>query len=485
MLMRDMVLVLNFDDSAARAVTRKLRSERIFCKIVPGNMTLESIQAQEPLGLLLAGGVTGQTPSGLDSRIPSAGIPVLALGDTAGLLLETLGGKVGEPVLRGAVMELSYRESPLLQNVENNERLLPCAREMQLPSWIKPLCYAQETVIGFAHESQPLYGMQFEVEQNDPEGSMMMRNFAFNICGCTAWWDEDAFVSRATEEINRLVGSGRAVCAMTGGLDSGLSAMLAHKALGGRLKCIFVDTGLLREREGDDFIAYYRDEVGLDITRVYAGDRFLNALKGVTQAAEKRRIIRETIRQILREEEAKLDGFHAVIRGTSCNDVLFGKQPIVPAMGEGVPLIEPVRDLFKEEIRAIAEFLGMPQEVISRQPFPGSGLALRILGEVTEDRLRTLRAADAIFQSELVRSNASKRLWQYFAVLLPLPENERKCVICLRAVHASERSQTYAARLPYDVMENVVDLILRDLPQVGRIVYDLTPSASYTGVEWQ
>ena len=483
--MRDMVLVLNFDDAAARAVTRKLRSERIFCKIVPGTITLESIQAQEPLGLLLAGGVTGKTPSGLDARIPAAGIPILALGDTAALLLENLGGKAGDLVLQGAVMELNCQKSPLLQDVENNERLLPCAREMQLPPWIKPVCFAQETVIGFAHESQPLYGMQFEVEQNDPEGSMMMRNFAFNICGCTAWWDEEAFVSRAMEEINRLVGDGRAVCVMTGGLDSGLSAMLAYKALGDRLKCLFVDTGLLREREGDDFIAYYRDEVGMDITRVYTGDRFMTALKGVTQPEEKRRIINETISRILLEEEAKLGDFNALIRGTSCNDVLFGKQSIVPVVGAGVALIEPVRDLFKEEIRAIAGFLGMPQEIISRQPFPGSGLALRILGEVEEDRLRTLRAADAIFQSELVRAGAAKRLWQYFAVLFPMPENEGKYVICLRAVHASERSQTYAARLPYDVMENVVELILRDLPQVGRVVYDLTPSENYSGVEWQ
>ena len=483
--MRDMVLVLNFDDSASRAVTRKLRSERIFCKIVPGNTSLEAIQAQEPLGLLLAGGTAGQTPSGLDARISSADIPVLALGDAAGMLLKILGGEVGEPVLQGAVMELNYQDSPLLHEVENGERLLTCACELKLPSGVVSLCSAQETVIGFAHETLPLYAMQFEVEQNDPEGSMILRNFAFNICGCTAWWDEDAFVSRATEEMKRLTGDGRAVCAMTGGLDSGVSAMLAFKALGDRLKCIFVDTGLLREREGDDFIAYYRDEVGMDITRVYAGDRFLSALKGVTGAEEKRRIIGDLIRQILREEEAKLGEFSAAIRGTSCNDVMFGNQPVAPAIGTDVPLIEPVRDLFKSEIRAIADYLGMPQEIISRQPFPGSGLALRIVGEVTEERVRVLREADAIFRSEMIRSTAAKRLWQYFAVLLPLPEDSQGVTICLRAVHTGERTRSYAARLPYDVMENVVDLILRDLPQVRRVVYDLTPSANFAGVEWQ
>lgn len=485
MLMRDMVLVLNFDNTASRAVTRKLRSERIFCKIMPGNISLEDIQAQEPLGLLLAGGVTGETPSGLDARIPSAGIPTLALGDASALLLECLGGEAGEPVMQGAVIELRYQESDLLREVENGERLLPCARELRLPPEVKPLCHAQETVIGFAHENQPLYGIQFEVEQNDPEGAMILRNFAFNICGCTAWWDEEAFVSRATEEISRLTGEGRALCAMTGGLDSGVCAMLAHKALGDRLKCVFVDTGLLREREGDDFIAYYRDRMGMDILRINAGGRFLDALKGVTDAGEKRRVIGETIRRILQEEEAKLGEFKTVIRGVSCNDRMFGNVFSAPSVGADAIPIEPVRDLFKEEIRGIADFLGMPQEIISRQPFPGSGLALRILGEVTEDRLRTLRAADAIFRGELVRSSAAKRLWQFFAVLLPLPDSQRECVICLRAVQASDRSQAYAARLPYDVMENVVDLIQRDLPQVRRVVYDLTPSANYSGVEWQ
>ena len=483
--MRDMVLVLNFDDSASRAVTRKLRSERVFCKIVPGNIPLEGIQAQEPLGLLLAGGVAGQTPAGLDRRVPSSGIPMLALGDAAGSLLECLGGEMGEPVLQGAVMELAYQESPLLREVENGERMVQCARDMRLPPQVRPLCFAQETVIGFAHESLPLYAMQFQVEQNDPEGSAILRNFAFNICGCDAWWDEDAFVGRAVEEIRRLTGGGYAVCAMTGGLDSGVSAMLAHKALGDRLKCIFVDTGLLREREGQDLLAYYRDELGMDIACVSAGERFLEALKGVTCPEGKRKIISGLIRQILRETEAGLGGFNAVIRGTSCNDVMFGNRPAAPAASADVPLIEPVRDLFKEEIRSVAGFLGMPQEIIARQPFPASGLALRIIGEVTQERLGVLRAADAIFRSELTRSGAAKKLWQFFAVLLPLPGNEGENVVCLRAVYASERTQAYAARLPYDVMENVADLIRRDLPNVGRVVYDLTPSENFSSIEWQ
>ncbi len=483
--MRDMLLVLNFDDDASRSVTRKLRSERIFCKIVPGGISLEEIQSQEPLGLLLAGGASGQSPSGMDSRIPEADIPVLALGDAAGLLLSMLGGGAGDIAYQGTVMPLSYSPSPLLEGMESGERMLPCAREFHLTTQMRPLAAAQEIVIGFAHESRPLYGMQLQIEQNDPESSLILRNFALNICGCTTWWDDDAFVARAVEETRRITGNGLAVCAMTGGLDSGVSAMLAYKALGKQLKCVFVDTGLLREREGDDFMAFYRDTTGMDITRIPAQDRFLEALRGIKDAEEKRRVIIRLIQSILREEEEKFGPIAALIRGTSCHDIMFGGGALRPALGESVPVIEPVRELFKDEIRRIADFLGIPGDLISRQPFPGSGLALRILGEVTPQRLTTLRAADALFRSELQRSGAAKRLWQYFAVLIPMPGCEEKSIICLRAVHAVDRSRSYAARLPYDVMENVTDLILRDQKSVCRVTYDLTPVCNYTGVEWQ
>ena len=483
--MRDMVLVLNFDDAASRAVTRKLRSERVLCKIVPGTTALEGIQEQDPMGLLMAGGVTGQDIAGVDSRLLQSGLPILALGDAAAWLLTTLGGTVGEPQLQGAVASLTYGESPLLEGIESGERLLQCAREFVLPPLVTPLCNAQEVILGYAHESLPLFGMQFEVEQNDLEGSQMLRNFALNICGCTTWWDDDAFVTRSVDEIRRVVGEGRAVCAMTGGLDSGVSALLAFKALGSQLKCIFVDSGLLRDREGDDFVAFYRDTIGMDITRISAQQRFLDALRGVTDPSEKRSVIRGLLNQILREEQEKLEPISALIKGTSYSDIMFGGVPSYRPSNGSTQLIEPVRELFRDEIRRVADFMGIPDDLISRQPFPGSGLATRILGEVTEERLTTLRAADAIFRRELKASNAAKRLLQYFALLYPMPGNESQSVICLRAVQGSERNQAYAARLPYDVSENVVDLILRDQKSVCRVVYDLTPSSNYSGIEWQ
>ena len=211
----------------------------------------------------------------------------------------------------------------------------------------------------------------------------------------------------------------------------------------------------------------------------------MDALRGIKDAAEKRRVIIRLIQDILREEEEKMGPITALVRGTSCNDIMYGGGALCPALGEHVQLIEPLRELFKDEIRRIADFLAIPADLISRQPFPGSGLAMRVLGEVTEERLNTLRAADALFRGELLRSSAAKRLWQYFAVLIPMPGCEEKSVICLRAVHAAERSLTYAARLPYDVMENVTDLILRDQKSVCRVTYDLTPAYKYSGVEWQ
>lgn len=483
--MRDMLLVLNFDDASSRMIVRKLRSERVMCKIVSGDSALEEVQAQDPMGLVLAGGVTGEVPTGLDARLLQTGMPVLALGDTTAMLLQALGGSVGEKCMENVLEQMKYHECVLLDGMEDGERMLPSARKLGLPDDVQAICWAGETVIGFAHESQPLFGIQFEMEQNDPEASRLLRNFALAVCGCTTWWDDDAFATRAVEEIGRVVGDGRAICAMTGGLNSGVSALLAFKALGQRLKCVFVDTGLLRDHEGDEFLAFYRDQIGMDVVRVSAQEEFLSALRGVKDAQEKRRIISETMECILAQEISSLGEFDALIKGTSYNDIMFGGSRNRPAMELGLPVVEPVRELFKDEIRRIGDYLGLPQEIISRQPFPGSGLALRILGEVTVERLQTLRAVDAIFRSKVASAGANKRLWQYFAVLCPMPGDETGAVICLRAVHASERSLAYAARLPYDVMEEVVDQAMKERPEVRRVVYDLTPSTNYAGIEWQ
>ena len=480
--MRDVVLVLNFDAEASRAVTRKLRAERVFCRIVPGSISAEEILRQEPLGLLLAGGTEGGAEK-MDEGALQLGLPVLALGGAARTLAGKIGGSVGETAFCGAVAGLCYdAECPLFQGLEGGERMLSCVRHLSLPENAQAICRAGDAAVGFACQDAPVFGLQLEAEPNDPEAARILRNFALNICGCTPWWDDDAFVARATEEIGRTVGEGRAVCVMTGGLDTGVSALLAFKALGSRLQGVFVDTGLLRENESEDFLGFYRDALGMNVTFVDAKERFLSALLGVRDPEEKKRRVADVMDQVLSEQWKNMGPFDAQISGLCCNDLLYGGAQ--PCRAGNLPVIEPVRELFKDEIRRVGDFLGLPSELLSRQPFPDAGLALRILGEVTEERLETLRPADAIFRAEIVKAGLNRRLWQYFAVYSPMPGEDAGCVICLRAVQTGG-GPAHAARLPYDLAEEAVERILRECGEVRRVVYDLTPSAHYAGIEWQ
>lgn len=481
--MRDMVLVLNFDAAASRAVTRKLRAERVFCKIVPGNIPAEEIGRQEPLGLLLAGGE--ESAEGLDAGALQLGLPVLALGGAARMLAEKIGGSVGEEIFSGTLAGLRYdSDCPLFQGMESGERLLQRVRQLTLPESARAICRAEEAAVGFACREVPLFGLQFGIEPNDPEVSQILCNFALNICGCTPWWDDDAFVARAAEEIGRVVGGGRAVCVMTGGLDTGVSALLAFKALGSRLQGVFVDTGLLRAHESEDFLHFYRDTLGMNVVCVEGKERFLAALRGVSDPEEKKRRVAATMRTVLSEQRELLGAFDARISGICCSDLMYGDGGAVPRWADDVPQIEPVRELFKDEISRAGDFLGLPSGLLSRQPFPDAGLALRILGEVTEERLETLRAADAIFREEIMKAGLNKRLWQYFTVLSPIPGEAAGAVVCLRAVQAGG-GPAYAARLPYDLTEGAVERILRERKEVRRVVYDLTPSAHHAGIEWQ
>ena len=483
--MRDLVLVLNFSDTASRTITRKLRSERVMCRIVSGSVSPEEIMEQQPLGLVLACGTENEISMQPHPALFDLPLPMLAIGRAADTMLQAMGGSKEDAPFLSGLMETAYSTHPLFDGLENGDRMVKNIRPWLLSASTRSICTCEERIVGFTHKERPLMGLQLEMEQSDMDASLMLRNFALSICGCTPWWDDDAFVSRAEEEIRRITGDGIAVCAMTGGLDSGVSALLGHRALGDRLKCIFVDTGLLRENEVDDFLSFYREQMGLDILCVNAKDRFLSALQGVESADKKRNVIGLTMQQILTEEKHRLGHYNALIKGTSFNDIMFGKGDRRPQLAEDVPLMEPVRDLFKDEIRRIGNYLGIPAEVLSRQPFPGSGLALRIMGEVTEEKLQILRKCDHIFREEIISAGAEKRLWQYFAVLSPLPGSENQTAVCLRAVHASEQNLAYAARLPYDVTENTTTRILQEVPQVQRVLYDLTPSGRYAGIEWQ
>ncbi|NLD34753.1 MAG: hypothetical protein GX653_07580 [Clostridiales bacterium] len=487
--MQDMLLVLNFDSRYASALAMKLRAERIDCRILPGDTPVETVMAQGAMGLVLAGGVSGELPAALDGRLLSGGIPVLGMGDAALAQVQLLGGSLEEAQPVREVATVTFLPSPVTEGLGESERYLNTLRPMLLSEDMQPLAQAEGAVIGFAHGQLPLYGFAFQIEANDPDGMNILLHFAQEVCGCTAWLTDNAFISAARSEIARVVGDGKALCVLTGGLDSGVSALLAHRALGDRLHGLFIDTGLLRENEKDDFLFYYRDTLGIDIHVAEAQERFCQALEGMTDPQEKTEAITRLYRQVA--EEAAADIPHdMVILGTSANDVLrTGDTCVVSPISTQKPVIEPLRELFKEEIRRIGEALGMPPDIYQAQPFPGTGLALRVVGEATRRRLAILRKADAIFREEVRQAGLNKKLWKYFVVLHhhQVSKGEGELALALRAVTISKVSgevRAMPARLPYDLLEHYTARVLQAFPEVRRVVNDITPGSSYSEIEW-
>ena len=479
--MRDLLLIVNLNDAASTAVARSLRAEHICCHIVPRDITPEEVSARQPLGLILAGDVSGNVPAPIQGEILNGEWPVLALGDAAAMLCSQLGGEALETVLCGTIGTVTFSPCALTEGMEDCERVLHNARRLRLPDSFSPFALCQDEIVGFLSESLPFYGLQFGLELNDTDGIQLLMNFALSVCHCTRWWDYEAFTKDAVARIREAVGDGRAVCAMTGGLNSGISALLAHRALGERLQCIFIDTGLLRENEARDFLAFYRSQAGLNIMHVSAQERFVEALSGIVDPALKKRVIGETLQSILDETLAGMGKFTAVVRSVICSDVLRGVDyRNRPGIHADLPVIEPLRELFKDEVRLAGDYLGMPTEVLLRQTFPGSGLALRILGEVTPARLQTLRAADLIFTTEAKNAGQNRRLRQHFAILSALSGDDTHVMVILRAITTGE-----AARLPHELLEEITTRILRERPEVARVVYDLSPVSAATGAEWQ
>ena len=484
----DFILILDFGGAQAQSMARKLRGQNYYCEIHTCSIDVETIRRKAPKGLLLAGGPGDRA---FDDSILKLGIPVLAMGFSSHILAKAFGAISEGALLTGRASQITFLPCPLFDGLGESDRYFDRIDALKLPAGFEPIATTIEGLTpAFANVSENIYGLQFYAESNDPDGVRILANFAGTICSCAAFWSPEVFIEREIEYIRSKIGEGKAIMAISGGVDSTVCALLMRRAIGDRLKCVFVDTGLMRKGEVETVAHTFRDHLGLDLVIADAHERVLKALKGVSDPQEKRRLINEEFIRTMQEEASAYEGAEFLVEGTIYPDLLSGA-PTDSGYAQSLKRIEPIRMLFKDEVRYVGEALGVPKEILSQQPFPGCGLAVRCIGEVTAEKLFLLREADAIFRSEIIEAGLERRLTQYFTILTDVqtlgmrdghPCTERVCV--LRAISSTDASGVTIAKLPYDLIERAVQCITSQVPGINRVVYDVTgkPSAM---AEWE
>lgn len=506
------VVILDFGAQYTQLIARRIREVGVYCEILPYNTSLDSIRRLQPRGIVLSGGPSSVYEDGAPHcarEVLDLGVPVLGICYGVQLMSYFLGGQV-EPSTRreyGAARVKVLGESRLLAG-------LPA----EFPVWMShgdhvtaappgfKVTAATESALGaFEDDARRLYGVQFHPEvAHTPNGKDLLANFLKRICGCRADWTTTSFIEAAITRIRDQVGEGRAVCGLSGGVDSAVAAALVARAIGDRLTCIFVDNGLLRLNEFEQVLRSFAEHSKLNVKGVAAGERFLAALKDVADPERKRKIIGREFIEVFQAEAARLGQIAFLVQGTLYPDVIESVSVKGPAavikshhnVG-GLPermhlkLVEPLRDLFKDEVRAVGRELGLPEALIHRQPFPGPGLAVRILGPVDADSVRLLQESDNVVMEEIERAGLSRKLWQAFAVLLPVKtvgvmgdQRTYERVIAVRAVESSDGMTADWARLPYEVLERISSRMVSEVKGVNRVVYDISSKPPGT-IEWE